>query len=240
MIHKFKDINIYYETYGSGEDYVLFLHGWGGSSKSFSVFYDKMLKNKKLLNLDFPPFRESDEPKNPLTVEDYCDMVKSLIDFLEIKKVSIICHSFGGRVAISFANRYNDYVDKMIFIDTAGLKYKFSITKELKILKYKFKKKLGLNTENFGSNDYKQLSPVMKQTFVNIVNYDQTQICKNITNEVLILWGKEDKETPLYMAKKLNKLIKNSALIVFENSGHFSHYDNFYQFTKIVDNFLKG
>lgn len=240
MIHKFKDTSIYFETYGNGKDYVLFLHGWGGSTKSFAIFYDKMLKDKTLINIDFPPFGNSEEPKEVFDVETYTDLVKSIIDELQIKKLSIVCHSFGGRVAISFCNRYNEIVDKMIFIDTAGIKPRFSLSKNCKVLVYKIKKKLGMKMENAGSKDYQKLSNIMKQSFVKIVNYDQTKMCKNINCPVLILWGKEDKETPLYMAKKLKKNIKNSALIVFKNSGHFSHYDNFYKFTKIVDSFLKG
>lgn len=240
MIHNFKDINIYYETYGTGKEYVVFLHGWGGSTKSFSMFYDKMLKDKTIINLDFPPFGNSEEPKESFTIETYAKLLKSLVDKLNIKKFSIICHSFGGRVAICFANSYNEYVDKMIFVDVAGIKPRFSIKKEIKIFTYKIKKKLRLCTKGYGSNDYQKLSDNMKKTFVNIVNFDQKKQCRNIDCPVLILWGKDDKDTPLYMAKKINKLIKNSGLVVFENSGHFSHYDNFYQFTKIVDNFLKG
>lgn len=240
MIYKYRNINIYYETYGSGKEYVLLLHGWGGSTKSFSIFYGKMLKNKTLINLDFPPFGKSEEPSEDYGVDTYGELVKSLLDKLNIKKISIICHSFGGRVAIYFANRYNDYVDKMIFVDVAGLKPRFNLKKEFKVLGYKIKKKLHIKIKNAGSKDYQALSNNMKKTFVNIVNYDQTKSCKNLKQEVLILWGRQDKETPLYMAKKLKKLIKNSALIVFENSTHFSHYENFYQFTQIVDSFLKG
>jgi len=80
----------------------------------------------------------------------------------------------------------------------------------------------------------------MKKTFVNIISEDLSPLLKNIACPTLIIFGKDDKETPLYMAKKLNKKIKDSALIVFENCGHFAYLEDFYRFVAISKSFLKG
>ena len=64
-------------------------------------------------------------------------------------------------------------------------------------------------------------------------------MAKNIVAPTLLVWGTEDKDTPIYMAKKLNKLIKDSAIIRFEECGHFCYLQKPDYFNKIVINFFK-
>jgi pimeloyl-ACP methyl ester carboxylesterase len=74
----------------------------------------------------------------------------------------------------------------------------------------------------FGSKDYRVLSPVMKQTFVNVVNEDLSHDAKFIKTNTIIVWGDKDKETKAYMARKLKRLINGSKLYFLKGAGHFS------------------
>ena len=239
MKTKFKDIYINYEVLGEKGPWIVFLHGWGGSIESFEIVAQNFANNRCLL-LDFPPFGESEEPYEVWNNDTYVQLLRHLLDELKIKTCAIVAHSFGGRVAIKFASRYNERVEKIILVDSAGVKPRFSLKKFVRIKRYKLAKKLGLKARDYSSPDYKKLSPLMKKTFVNIISEDLSPLLKNITCPTLIIFGKEDKETPLYMAKKLNKKIHDSALIVFENCGHFAYLEDFYRFVAISKSFLKG
>ena len=61
----------------------------------------------------------------------------------------------------------------------------------------------------------------MRQTFVKIVNCHQDCLVKKISIPTLLIFGENDKETPIYMAKKFNKFIKNSKLHILKDCGHF-------------------
>ena len=61
---------------------------------------------------------------------------------------------------------------------------------------------------------------------------------KLIKNKVLIIFGSNDRETPLYMARKLNKNIKNSSVYIMSGCGHFCFIDNPYYFNALVKEFL--
>ena len=93
--------------------------------------------------------------------------------------------------------------------------------------------------KSFGSDDYKALPPCMKKTFVNVVNQDLKNYFNKINGKVILFWGKDDKITPIYMAKKMNKLIKNSQLFI-ENGGHFCYLENSFLFNNKVLEFFKG
>ena len=75
------------------------------------------------------------------------------------------------------------------------------------VLKHKFCKKFNIKHKS-GSKDYLALSSKMKKTFVNIVSTYLEKYAIHICVPTILFWGKKDKETPFYMAKRLNKLIK--------------------------------
>ena len=171
-------------------------------------------------------------------------IVSELLKTENISKVSIVAHSFGGRVAIMFASKEPEHLDKLILVDSAGIKSRFNLFKQFKIWHYKFLKKLkkiGIikrELSNYGSSDYKAMPKELKPVFNRIVTLDLTPNLKDIQSPTLIIWGRDDKDTPYYMAKKLNKNIKDSAIITFEG-GHFAYLDYAERFSIIVKEFVK-
>lgn len=244
MIFEYKKIKIYYEITNCNAKGVpiLFLHGWEGSTLSFS-FFAKYLKQKCIL-IDFPPFGKSSQPQTQLYVKDYKDMVCALLKHLGIKKVFVVAHSFGGRVAIEMSAT-SKIVKKMILTGCAGLKRK-TLKKTFKLFLYKSQKflaKIKLYPRskllNRGSLDYQKLTPQMKKTFVNIVNYDQKDILKFISAPTLLVWGNLDKETPICFTKIFKKHIKDCEVIVFKGHGHFAYIEKPQTFLKIITNFFE-
>ena len=237
-----------YIKIGEGKEFIVFLHGWGADLNSF-YWLKNLYLDKTLLFVDFPGFGKSCEPEYPYHLNDYVSKLKYLLDEFEIKSLYLIGHSFGGRVAIKFACFYENIYSyfKLCLIDSAGVLPRRGFFYHYKVWKYKrlkAKAKYSLKAKNkivqMGSSDYKKLSNVMKQTFVNIVNEDLLCYAKFIKSETFIIWGKDDKDTKLYMAKKLNRAIKNSRLYILENAGHFSFLDNRLDFLILLDTFIKN
>ena len=231
-----------YLKFGNSKNFIVFLHGWGADKNSFLWLKD-YFQNFTTIFVDFAGFGESTEPTKPYTVFDYVNDLKQLLDDFYIENLVLVGHSFGGRVAIKFSflfqNNYKSF--KLCLVESAGLKPKRGLKYYYKIYKYKFYKKLFPNSKKlskFGSSDYKALSPVMKATFINVVNEDLACYAKYIIAKTIIIWGDKDKETKIYMAKKLKKLIKNSNLKIIKNAGHFSFLDKPFQFAIILDKFL--
>ena len=243
MYLKYKGSKVYYTIKGNGK-VVLFLHGWEGSTVSFKSVEDLLLSNHKCINLDFPPFGKSEEIKEEYDLYDYFEIVKKILEKNKIEKVSIVAHSFGCRVATLLATKTN-LVDKMVFTGAAGIRPKLTTKKLLNKAKYKICKKLvkfgfvhPSTLDRFFSTDYKKLSEIMRATFKNIVNTDLKDVLQYIDVPVVLFWGKKDTETPLYMAKIMNKKIKDSCLLVYDGCGHFCYLERNFEFKQIVSNFL--
>ena len=229
-------------------DYVVFLHGWGASKETF-LWTKKYFENFNLVYVDFSGFGESVEPEKPLSVFDYAQELKALLDKFKIDSLILVGHSFGGRVAVKFSFLYqNDYLNfKLCLVDSAGLKPRRNLMYYFKILKFKLIKKIAKRFKNYekimskyGSSDYKCLSPVMKETFKKVINEDLSYDAKFITKQTVIIWGKNDKETKLYMAKKFHRLILNSSLHIIDGAGHFAYLDKPQEFLIILDTFVRN
>lgn len=215
----------------------VYLHGWGADYGSL-FFLDAYLGNSSLF-LDFPPFGKSDKNLKDWTIFTYTTMVVSLCEHLGIHKVNLIGHSFGGRVAILFACFCKSRVEKLVLIDSAGVKPKRKLSYYIKVSNYKIREKLHLDVSKYGSCDYLALDENMRKVFNNIVKTHLDDFLENVEAKTLILFGEKDKTTPLYMAKKLKKKIKNSELKIIENAGHFCFVDNRYFFIRYLREFLK-
>ena len=235
----YKNTKINYISKNFAQNAIVFLHGWGGDYNSFMALSNCIndYQTKHIL-IDFPPFGKSEEPKQIWTLEDYVNCIYLVLQKENVKKIIIIAHSFGGRVAICFDNIYTNIVQKMLITGGAGIKPKKSLKRAIKKFVYKIIRVFN-KTANLGSEDYKKLSPTMKKTFSNIVEYDLSDLSKNIRCPTLLVYGNKDKQTPMYMAKELHKNIKNSKLVVFNGCGHFAYIEKFSKFVNLTQTFIK-
>lgn len=237
-----------YLRFGDSKKFIVFLHGWGADKNSF-LWLKSFFSDFSLVFVDFPGFGESPEPEREYYLSDYVFELKKVLDSFDIESLTLVGHSFGGRVAIKYSFLYQDnYREfKLCLVDSAGIKPRKSLLYKIRVSRYKRLKKraekLGIEDyrlNKFGSSDYKKLSDVMKKTFVHIVNEDLSDMAKKIKVKTMIVWGKKDKETKLYMARKLHKYIKDSQLYIFKSAEHFSFLDNRLDFLILLDTFVKN
>ena len=246
-------VNVYYKTAGKGEKVVL-LHGWGGQADSFLPVFNFLSSQYEVYALDFPGFYQSSDPDRPWNVTDYSSMLLKFFDKLGIEKANLVGHSFGGRVSILFSASHPERVNKVVLTDSAGLIPKRSFKYYCKVYKFKFFKKLYMTFtsgsdskeklerfyKKYGSNDYKNTSGVMRQTFVKVVNQDLHGYLSSIKAPTLLIWGDKDQDTPISFAKIMEKEIPDAGLVVFEGAGHFAYLERVNDFNIIVNRFFGG
>lgn len=239
-------VDTYYIQEGQGKD-VICLLGWGQDSRMFEPTLKHLSDRFRVSILDIPGFGKSGLMDVAWSVDDYVLWLKDFISHHKIENPIFIAHSFGARVAIKYASQYE--VCKMVLTGAAGLKPKHGLDYYAKVYSFKAAKQIFklpvLNQykddvlKHFGSSDYKSIGGVLKQSFVKIVNEDLEPYLSSITASTLLIWGEKDDATPLWMAKVMEKEMKDAGLVVFENEGHYAYWNQINRFHKIIDNFLK-
>ena len=253
MFFKNKNITFYYDKIGNAKETILILPGWGNTKSTFNNIIEKFKNDYTIYIIDYPGFGNSPIINQELTIYDYANMIKFFLEKTKIKNPIIIAHSFGGRITAILVGKYKMKVKKIILIDVAGIKRKKSLKIWLKEKIYKILKKgiyfiPKIKQEQykqkliciFASEDYQTIPNCMKKTFQNIIKENLKKYYKQIYCETLLIWGEKDSDTPLKDGKLLEKIIKNSALITYQNAEHFSYLYNIELTNNIISSFLKN
>ena len=243
MLKKIKNIDINYIDYGEGEKTLVLLHGWGQNIEMMKPVGDRLSRQYRIIIVDLPGFGLSEEPKEVLTIYDYVECIKELLDALKIKNPILIGHSFGGKISLAYASKYQ--VEKLI---TFGSPFKKEIKKlslKTKLLK-KLKKVPGLNKlesfakKHLGSTDYREASELMRKIMVEHVNLDITEEVKKIKCPTLLIWGTNDEAVSINDAYELEKLITDAGVVEYPGCSHYAYLERLDQTVNVLNCFLGG
>lgn len=252
MFYKNKDFSLYYEVHGSSDKHMLILPGWGDTRKTFAHFIEYYKKKYRVWIMDYPGFGKSTFPERDLTIYDYAILIKEFMEDKKIVNPILIAHSFGGRIATLLTTYLKVRIDRMLFMDTAGIRRK-SLKRSIRQIIYKVRKKLSLLLPKakresylkrlrlkYGSIDYNNLSSDMIKTFSNVVREDLRDYISKIPSEVLLIWGMLDSDTPIQDGYYFNKKIKGSAIIIFPKGTHFTYLEYPCLILNIIDKFIEN
>lgn len=246
-------LSVTYDVAGSGPALIL-MHGWGCDHTTVASIAATAAQTHTVYSLDLPGFGQSDEPREPWTPKRYAAMLRSFAETLDIRRPSLAGHSYGGRVAIVYAAEHPDEVDKLILIDAAGVKPRRSLRYYLKVYSFKARRRwleLTLGREKakarieaararHGSADYRAASPMMRATMSLSVNDDLCHFMPSIKAPTLLLWGENDTATPLRDARRMERLIPDTGLVIFPGAGHYSFLDAPAHFAAVLSSFLSS
>ena len=256
---KINDYEIAYKISGPAEagKTAVVLQGWGTEMGLYDSVAATIHDSYRVIQLDFPGFGASDEPREPWNVDAYADFICDFFDALNIANATLIGHSYGGRVIIKLAARESRgelpfNIEKIVLIDSAGVMPERSTRQKLSVRRYKIKRKFLTSKpihsmfpevidywlSKQGSADYRTASPMMKKCLVMAVNEDLKDIMPLVEPETLLVWGDLDTDTPISDARTMERLMPNAGLAVLEGTDHFSFLYKPAEFRNIMRAFL--
>jgi pimeloyl-ACP methyl ester carboxylesterase len=225
---------------------IIILHGWTNNLDKWRPFVDDLKTKGFFVDLlKIPGLTESLKEVWELT--DYIKWLKNIVD-KEREKIILIGHSNGGRIAIAFTKQYPEKVEKLILIDSAGI-YHNELPLKIKRLVFGTVAKIGKRITSSKSaknllyklaqeSDYKNLDENAKQTMSNLILTDIKPMLPQILTPTLIIWGANDRITPLTDGLLINNLIKNSKLEVINEAKHSPMFTHTQEVAKIIYEYL--
>ena len=230
------------------------------SSKSWDPFVESLSEKNQLIRVDFLDQGQSDILEDSYTQTIQLELLIALIRHLRLEKVSIVGISYGGEVALLFAVKYREYLDKLIIFNSVAYTneelYQTGLiwneyAKNREIYKYYmatipiiYSKHFSLTNKNWMKNREELLlnnvfnNHDFLDRMIRLTNsaskYDVREELKQLEHKVLIIGSDEDLLTPLSEQILLHKLIKNSELLIIPNVGHASMYEVPNLFTTII------
>ena len=241
---KIMDVDLNYERYGKekGKSIVL-LHGWGQNIEMMKPIGDRLKKDYDIIIFDLPGFGLSSEPKIFWTCYDYVELIHKALEELKVENPIIIGHSFGGKLSLIYASKYQ--VEKLVCLASPFCKEITKVTMKAKVLKFMKKVPVINKLENFakrhmGSTDYRNSSGVMRDILVGHVNLEVIEDVKKIKCPTLLIWGTKDEAVSIERGYQLEKLIKDAGIVVYEGCTHYAYLERLGQTINVLRSFFGG
>jgi len=221
-------INTHYLVGGEGSPLVL-IHGsascaaddWGRNLESLAQFH-------RIYAPDLVGFGETDRPRVDYTFELLSSFFAQFLDALNLESASLMGHSLGGGIALGFALRQPERVEKLVLVDSVGIVEDFALVGKLLSPFLTLKARL--------KNDETYLSMVRNQNKSKVSFLDRLS---EISTTTLIVWGELDGYLSVKLAHKAHLLIENSQLCVFKRCWHAPQKEKPEEFNRTVLDFLR-
>ena len=208
---------------------IVILHGWTKSKASWDAVVSCLrTKGADVLFPDIPGLTDGTDPVWGL--DDYVEWLKSMVGN---ESIVLVGHSNGGRIAIAFSAAYPQQVERLVLVDSAGIPLKDPIVLAKNQI-FKLIAKAGrkfTTSEKMRSvlykaarvSDYPNATLNMRKTMENLIKVDLTSVLSRVKAPTLIIWGDQDRVTPLVMAKTLVQNIADARLELIPGGRHAPH-----------------
>lgn len=225
MLHAFGDGSIFGEVFGTSPPRVLALHGWGRTSADFHT----VLKGLDAIAIDLPGFGASPPPPRAWGAADYATALLPTLAACATP-VTIIGHSFGGRVAVHLGATHPDLIRGLVLTGVPLLRppgpsakspRRFRLAKRLHALGLLSDEQMEVRRRRSGSADYRAASGVMREVLVRAIAEDYREQLGALSCPVELVWGQNDTAAPVSMAEEAASLLGPLArLSVLPGVGH--------------------
>jgi pimeloyl-ACP methyl ester carboxylesterase len=215
---------------GGADDQPLLvaLHGWRRDRHDLTA----VVAGRDAILFDLPGFGASPPPPEAWGAAEYAAQVASALDRLAPgRPVTLVCHSFGGRVGVHLAAARPDLVGGLVLCGVPLLRITPAYRPPLgyRLVRWAHRRKLVPDAvmerlrQRRGSADYQAASGVMRDVFVKVVNETYEPQLRAVTCPVAFVWGRHDTETPVGVAEAARAMVTNVAAYEVLDTGHDVH-----------------
>jgi pimeloyl-ACP methyl ester carboxylesterase len=237
--------SVAYRQAGQGPALVL-LHGFLCDSRCWRRQLADLSDQLRVVAWDAPGAGSSPDPSDPFTITEWSHCLAEFLDVLGIEQAHVLGLSWGGVLAQEFYRRYPARVSGLILADTyAG--WKGSLPGSLCAQRLaRCERDSWLPPDEFvtrwvpemfteaASRDLlEEMSAVISDFHPlgfrlmakSLAETDTTDLLPKIESPTHVLWGDDDRRSPMSIAEQLRDAIPNAELAVVANAGHVSNME---------------
>ena len=224
------DIKLNFIEQGQGQPMIL-LHGNGENCNYFEHQIPCFSKNYHVIAIDTRGHGQSARGEMPFTIKQFAEDLHDYMDEKGIEKAILLGFSDGGNIALTFALKYPERVDKMI-VDGANL-----FPSGVKPL-YQWPIELGYRIAKLFSKKSEQAkrNAEMLGLMVNEPHIESSELAR-LTMPVLVVAGTKDMIKESH-TRLIYKSLPNAQLAILEGD-HFVAAKNPNAFNLVVTEFLR-
>jgi non-heme chloroperoxidase len=261
-----KNVKLHVTDLGEGQPIVL-IHGWPLSDAMYEYQYQYLVrKGFRVIGITLRGFGKSDKPYSRYDFDVFSDDIHVVLEKLKIENATLGGFSMGGAVVIHYVTKYNAaHVSKLALFGAAAPSWKqrdgfpTGIPAEAAegLIKQTMTNRQDLiagfgagfqakegniskNMEKWLENINLEASPyAITESITALRDLDLRPELSKIKIPVAIFHGVYDRNCPFVWAEELNKGLKNSYIVRFENSGHALFIEEMEKFNTELEKFAR-
>jgi pimeloyl-ACP methyl ester carboxylesterase len=254
----------YYEAGDPSGPPIVFVHGLYGSAVDFLPLLRVIKSDFHCIAVDLPGCGLSDKPDIHYSTAFLVEFLKSFTDTIGLDRFTLAGHSLGGLVSVHFALLHHEAVEKLILIDPYGLKGEeggflpltrlgfiidaaFFLTTDfivgIGLRSYIFHDPDRIPDEYFASVVRTFRDPESRRAEARItreiIGMDPVDaILPGVSQEVLLIWGEEDRLLPVSWHEGFVKALPRVTLRLVPDCGHMPIVERPGQTAWLLEEFL--
>lgn len=234
---------------------VLLLHGLGGSAYDWRfVFDDLAAAGFRAIAFEMLGAGYSDKPKKvEYTIEAQAERAARFLPTIGVPRAHVVGNSYGGALGLRLATKHKEVVDKLVLMSAASLPQKLPFhvallrtrgvaevamtvsSRKMMVrttLKDVFHDPSRIRDEDIAEYAHEMGLPGTRAALLRTARQLEVASAgkyassyRRIGAPTLLLWGQEDKITPVKSGHYLRELIPGSRLLTIPKGGHVPHME---------------
>ncbi|MBK6921341.1 MAG: alpha/beta hydrolase [Deltaproteobacteria bacterium] len=106
---------------GKGERTLVLIHGLGSSMPAWQRNIDALAQRYRVVAIDLPGYGKSTKGNYAYSMAFFAQAVRGVVRELQLGRVTLVGHSMGGQIAMTYALDYPEDVEALVLTSPAGL-----------------------------------------------------------------------------------------------------------------------
>ena len=214
---------------------VMFLHGYAGALESWEFQINHFVRNYRVVAPDLRGHGQSDAPYTEYTMPELIDDLQAIVEDLDFpEKFILVAHSFGGSIAVEYANAYPERLEKLVLIATAG---EYPLPK-IANLALRLPASLFRPLWKYRNRWDAEIHVAKRMMANNIRHWQGWPLLRNIATPTLIVTGERDNYFPRHVFDDVGKMIPHAEIYDVGSAKHKVQLERHQAVNRAIERFI--
>lgn len=245
---------------------LLLLHGMFGDYLDWEPVLEPLSKRHRVIAVDLPGFGNSDKPRQEYTSDFFVATLHDLLGQLQTERATLVGNSFGGEIAVFYALRYPQEVERLILVSSGGFSKLTEPGRQLTLPRLdeaaiaaftpeiqepmfarifaksseQQRRYVQKQNEKLKRPDYPAYAQALASSIRLAMSIYLLDQLPEIRCPTLLLWGGADPIFPVDEARRALERLPRGELIVLDGCGHAPQLDCPEAFVQAIEAFLQS
>ena len=217
------------------EKTIWFQHGYAGVLESFEFQMNHFARNYRVIAPDLRGHGQSDAPYTRYTMAELVGDMQQIVETLNLPKFTLVAHSFGGSLAVEYANAHPENLEKLVLIATAG---EFKLPRMVRVVAKWLPASLVRPIWRFRPKWDAEFHVLKRLMVNNMLTWKGWELLKNIQTPTLVMTGARDRYFPRWVFDDVGKMIPNAEIHDVGSAKHKVQLERHQAVNRVIERFV--